>query len=164
MRETSARVTPGGGVTNLGSLDSLAKVKFDSMHPVIAQQETRSATISANLSVREGSFSVVTISSLQELTFISKQYSAHKRAGKVAGCDTFKTATTSANKHLEVEFVGGNRPYHSQPSKSGLASDQQDSGRHHTLFRSSWVLFTSRQLGMVWRFIVRYLTRKDRCA
>jgi len=46
VTETSSRVSPGGSVNHLGSLDSLAKVKIDSTHPLIAQEETNTAAIS----------------------------------------------------------------------------------------------------------------------
>ena len=51
MTETSVRVSPGGIVIHFGSLDSLAKLKLDSTHPVIAQEETHNATISRYLPV-----------------------------------------------------------------------------------------------------------------
>jgi len=52
VTETSERVSPGGSVIDLGSVDSFAKVKLDSTHPVIAQEQIHNGTISRHLSTR----------------------------------------------------------------------------------------------------------------
>lgn len=45
------RVSPGGSVIHLGSLDSLARLKVDSRHPVIAHEEKHNAAKSRHVSV-----------------------------------------------------------------------------------------------------------------
>ena len=62
MIDASARVTPGGSVTHRGSLDPLAKLKFDSSHPIIGRNEMDNATIRKNLSVRSKIFNIVVTS------------------------------------------------------------------------------------------------------
>jgi len=64
------RVSPDGSVTDLGSLDSVAKVKVDSTHPVIAQEEIHNATISMYFSVRRKILNIVVRSTSATFGFV----------------------------------------------------------------------------------------------
>jgi hypothetical protein len=58
VTETSARVNPGGIAIPCGSLDSLAKLKVDSIQLFIAQAEIHTATIRPNLFVSRNIFNI----------------------------------------------------------------------------------------------------------
>ena len=80
MTEMSLRVSPGGSAMHDGSLDSLAKVKLDSAHPVIAHDETHNAAMNRR---RNMGHSSVSIAGNSELVLIG---SARVR---LAGRDAF---------------------------------------------------------------------------